>query len=391
MNALLFPPKILIVTYSFPPDSGGVAGASFDMAKDFVEMGWTVSVLTILCPHLNGSLVKDPCPVIRLSPEECINKHQIAENVITDVCPNVVIIHSWSEWMRTEVMDVCGERAIPVIIRPHGIGTDFGSYFRINIPPFFGLAQWVLSFIKFRKQVNMASKLAQIVFLANYGAVTQCYDCYVAQKKKLKNIKAIPNTFKPFNLSKKVFRENHGLNDCLLFSCLASASSLKKQREVVHMVKKSSIKGCIFLFIIPEVNEYSQLVEKEAGDDPRFRFIYNLPRDEVKSAVAESDVVFLFSNQEQQPLVLLEAMSCGVPWLAPNVGSISTLKGGIVLKKRNKKFFLNAIQSLQDKSLRISLGKEGYDTWNKNYSPDVVYAQWSDLIKGILSKNIKNE
>lgn len=41
----------------------------------------------------------------------------------------------------------------------------------------------------------------------------------------------------------------------------------------------------------------------------------------------ESDAVFLYSYQEQQPLSILEAMSCGVPWFAPDAGALSTLEG----------------------------------------------------------------
>lgn len=73
-------------------------------------------------------------------------------------------------------------------------------------------------------------------------------------------------------------------------------------------------------------------MEQAIGDDPRFRILYRLPRPEVEAAITESNAVFLYSFQEQQPLSILEAMSCGVPWFAPDAGALSTLEGGIVLK-----------------------------------------------------------
>ncbi len=65
-------------------------------------------------------------------------------------------------------------------------------------------------------------------------------------------------------------------------------------------------------------------MEQAIGDDPRFRILYNLPRPEVEAAIMESAAVFLYSYQEQQPLCILEAMSCGIPWFAPDVGAVST-------------------------------------------------------------------
>lgn len=69
-------------------------------------------------------------------------------------------------------------------------------------------------------------------------------------------------------------------------------------------------------------------MEQAIGDDPRFRILYRLPRLEVEAAIMESNAVFLYSYQEQQPLSILEAMSCGVPWFAPDAGALSTLEGG---------------------------------------------------------------
>ena len=61
----------------------------------------------------------------------------------------------------------------------------------------------------------------------------------------------------------------------------------------------------------------------------------------------ESDAVFLYSYQEQQPLSILEAMSCGVPWFAPDAGALSTLEGGIVLKNTSPSVLEKAVESLK--------------------------------------------
>lgn len=101
----------------------------------------------------------------------------------------------------------------------------------------------------------------------------------------------------------------------------------KRQLLFIRHVKRSHLRHIIFLFLIPQRNAYAEQMEQAIGDDPRFRILYRLPRLEVEAAIMESDAVFLYSYQEQQPLSILEAMSCGVPWFAPDAGALSTLRG----------------------------------------------------------------
>lgn len=121
------------------------------------------------------------------------------------------------------------------------------------------------------------------------------------------------------------------------------------------------------------------------GDDPRFRILYNLPRPEVEAAIMESAAVFLYSYQEQQPLCILEAMSCGIPWFAPDVGAVSTLKGGIILKKTSSATLEKTVGALTDEKFRERRGQEGLRQWQEQYDPSVVYQQWEDLLSSIAS------
>ncbi|QWP30283.1 glycosyltransferase [Akkermansia muciniphila] len=101
----------------------------------------------------------------------------------------------------------------------------------------------------------------------------------------------------------------------------------KRQLLFIRHVKRTHLQQITFLFLIPQRNSYAEQMEQAIGDDPRFRILYRLPRPEVEAAITESNAVFLYSFQEQQPLSILEAMSCGVPWFAPDAGALSTLEG----------------------------------------------------------------
>lgn len=154
----------------------------------------------------------------------------------------------------------------------------------------------------------------------------------------------------------------------------------KRQLLFIRHVKRSRLRHIIFLFLIPQRNAYAEQMEQAIGDDPRFRILYRLPRLEVEAAIMESDAVFLYSYQEQQPLSILEAMSCGVPWFAPDAGALSTLEGGIVLKNASPSALEKAVESLTDETTRETLGRKGLRQWEARYAPDAVNQEWEQLL-----------
>jgi glycosyltransferase involved in cell wall biosynthesis len=94
----------------------------------------------------------------------------------------------------------------------------------------------------------------------------------------------------------------------------------------------------------------------------------------------------LFATHEQQPLVILEAMSCHKPWICTNVGSVGEMKGGIVLKNRSPKHLLDALETMQNPLTRKRYGDEGFKQWRESYSPENVYARWDRLLDDIIVK-----
>ncbi|MBS7152968.1 MAG: glycosyltransferase family 4 protein [Akkermansia sp.] len=378
---------ILLVSPSFPPMEGGVAMATYEMARDLQCLGWDIHVLTPESGLPPDSSLPDPCSVTRIS---FVSSHETRHRI--DAClehihPSLVIFHSWQDWHLDYMAALCRERNIPMIIRSHGCHTDFHSFFRIQYPPFFGIKKWITSFPTIRRNVNKITGHLHLVCLDDHGSLFKGYDYYYAKKRGMPNFTVIPNTFLPLQPSSFSFRKKYHLEHSLLFSCPASASVRKNQKAFIRHVKKSNIKGIQFIFLVPQYKSYAEQKEKEADGDPAYRFFYGLPRHEVQAAIIESNAVFLYSIQEQQPLTLLEAMSCGVPWIAPDVGGISTLQGGIVLKKRNTRNLQQALLQMTQENTRKILSLAGKQFWCHRYSPKVVYQQWEILFNDLLKKN----
>lgn len=378
--------RILIVAYTFPPGEGGVGMASFEMAKGLCALGWDVHALT-----RDQNLPDDPsrpvcCPVTSMPDsltEDSPRLKKYLDALLDGLKPDFIIYHSWSNWCRKELMEYAGSHRIPFILRSHGAATNFSAFFRLRYPPFFGMKKWISSFLSIRKSVLRTGKdapLNRLVFLESCGTPFKGFDYYYASKLKLPNACCIPNTFPALQRGTPFFREKYGLTGVSVFTCPASACTTKQQLLFIRHAKRMDLQNIVFLFLVPQRNPYAEQMEKAIGDHPGFRILYDLPRYEVEAAISESDAVFLYSYQEQQPLCILEAMSCGIPWIAPDIGCISVLEGGIMLKSRTPRCLKKAITSMLDPDTRKSLGASGLRQWQQRYAPRAVYAQWEALL-----------
>lgn len=73
------------------------------------------------------------------------------------------------------------------------------------------------------------------------------------------------------------------------------------------------------------------------------------------------------------------------PMVAPDVGAVSTLKGGIILKKTSPATLEKTVGALTDEKFRERRGQEGLWQWQEQYDPSAVYQQWEDLLSSIPS------
>jgi glycosyltransferase involved in cell wall biosynthesis len=108
-------------------------------------------------------------------------------------------------------------------------------------------------------------------------------------------------------------------------------------------------------------------VAAAAARDARVTLLGALPRDEVAGAMAESDVLVLPSIAEATPLVLLEAMSHGLPWIASDTcGSAPDLAGGAIVAQ--SEFATTIERLLGDETGRARLAAAGRAAYEAEYS-----------------------
>lgn len=90
----------------------------------------------------------------------------------------------------------------------------------------------------------------------------------------------------------------------------------------------------------------------------------------VGAALRAADLFLFTSRIECAPLVILEAMAHGTPWVSYDVGNVSELAGGVVVRDRDEQ--VRAALDILD-GRRPELGAEGHDAWQAGH-------RWQDVV-----------
>ena len=142
------------------------------------------------------------------------------------------------------------------------------------------------------------------------------------------------------------------------------------------------------LYIIGDGKEYNnlnKLIEESKLEDRVILTGYK-NKEEIEKYMLESSLFLMASISEGLPMVLLEAMSYGVPCIAYHTDSgtddiIKNNKNGYIINNRNEKEYINKIeQVIKDEKLRTKLGKEAKNTAYE-FSKERITEKWLKILK----------
>lgn len=172
---------------------------------------------------------------------------------------------------------------------------------------------------------------------------------------------------------------------------LVAIGRLSKEKgfdDLLRLFKKISTKHPDWkLNIVGDGMERNNLLdlarELKLGDKVVFHGYQN--KDYINNVLLESSIYVMTSHTESFGLVLIEAMSYGVPCVSYTSAQganeiISDCETGYLIKNRSEDEMIEKIELLiEDEKLRNKLGKNAR-LRSKNYSNEVVLDKWSKII-----------
>jgi len=177
---------------------------------------------------------------------------------------------------------------------------------------------------------------------------------------------------------------------------LLHVSSMKEEQKnitgIIRTLKRlSEVRQDFMMTFVGDVQPDQKALAGELGlPEEMITFTGELPHTEVAKAMQQSGIFVMFSNVENLPCVILEAMSCGLPVLASDTGGIREWIrefNGIVVQPRNEDKLLEALVFMLDNYKKFSKG-ELHRFADAHFSNGVIAGKFHDIYKDAL--NLKN-
>lgn len=349
--------NIGITTFTYLPNKDGVAEASRVMAEGLSRMGWETTVYT------SGSPQKDP---------ETIHGVNVRRYAITDARPgrlptgdeprryvedilgashDVLVIQCWDSWNSQLLAPHLRGISCPIVYVSHGYGRHIYSFAKA---PSLGIWSWLKwlwwSLSKLPLMMKAGRKL---VFLSKRKDFGRFIDHHLACLLKHPGIAFIPNSFdeKEFQIEKGQFRSKLDLSDeQVLFLCVANYSERKNQILAMEAFLDAAIPEAVLVFVGSESNDYFLKLQNayrlrcQEGATGQVIFCTGMSRPETIEAYVDATCFVLSARAETQPIVLLEAMAAGIPWISTDTGCVREMPGGMVVRSRS--FMTKAMQRI---------------------------------------------
>ena len=152
------------------------------------------------------------------------------------------------------------------------------------------------------------------------------------------------------------------------------------------------------LYILGDGNEFDNLSKlvKELKIEDRVTMPGYVRKEDMPNYLIQSSIFLMASITEGLPMVLLEAMSYGIPCVAYETASgvndiIKNECNGYVIKNRNQEEFVKCIDKLiDDDNLRNNMGKEALKTAKMFYKDEVI-KKWLVFLRSVNSNENEKE
>ena len=318
-------------------------------AKTYVAAGHDVTVATSgLCKSdyidkASGAIVKEFDVVgSALVYRPIKGEFERYINFLVESYYDIVIFNAWHTWSTDIPLQHLNKIHGKKYVYSHGISINWLTARQ----PIVSLVKFILSRPYWWKLKKSICFLEGIIFLAKGGCDSR-FDDYIFAKKNNVPIKVIPNAS---SLMPDVVGLN--LSDWRSRTGVLAVGSYDWQKGHDYAIRayaSSSLKNQVPLIIFGQkFNAYSDYLKKLAaslGINPGYiSFHEDVFGKDLMRAYLSARVMIFGSHTECQPLVLIDAMSAGLPFVARRSGSIPSMLGGVtVVSQKEASTFLTEI------------------------------------------------
>ena len=363
------PRNILIACFGFYPQTHGVAEVAYRHALGLHRLGYRITVIT-----RGKSSIKLPFEVVYV--EQKFHYQQL----IKESAAEVIFVHGWSNWASEWLIELLPLRAKVVLV-------SHGTNFNVRLGGFRGFVWW----LRQRRQGWYFDKKMRsfdhYVFLSDVPEPQRMSDVVWVKKHHFSSYSVIPNGARPAfgTPSTRDFRLENSLPNGQMLLCVSNYTPTKGQWELVKWFREMQLTDTVLVLIGSEFNRFADRLKRLAGEElNQTIFLFEQQTEAQIHAAYRSASIFVSATlTEVQPLMLLDAMAAGVPFLCRDVGVVKELPGGVCFDSKPT-FQVQLRRLVADSLWRSQLGKEGCRTIQTTYNWNKVASLYHQLITKLL-------
>ena len=374
--------RVLITTFTFPPNQDGVAMASFNLATGLIAQGFDVTVATRRLPTRAGDEIAG-VRVFEFAVDGSANARfkftgeveRYIEFVRTFKC-EFIVCQYWDAWSTALAQKAFRDNPAKKILVSHGFLSHLLTF---HPRPYFGIGVWLGSLPIALAAPRTMQSYDHVVFLSERRDFRRFFDHRLAHWIGYKSHSIIPNgvsrdVTQPTNVN---FREKYGIKTQEIVLNVANYSDRKNQILALNVFAKANVTNSTMVFIGSERNDYTVRLEEHlrrlraSGFNLPVKILFEVSRPDVVAAMQSASVFLLTAKAETMPFALLEAITASLPFVSTNVGCVEEIPGGKVANSRRN--LVRHLRSLlQDRTIREELGRTGSSiakaefTWERN-------------------------
>lgn len=177
-------------------------------------------------------------------------------------------------------------------------------------------------------------------------------------------------------------------NEVFTFLHVSSLVERKNPDKIIKAAKRLYDSGYTFKLDIggSDSPEMKNLIETLSASSYISTFEL-LPLKEVAQKMQQSDVLVLFSENETQGCVLVEANACGIPVISSNVGGVPEFvnkTSGILVEKDDEEALFQAMENVILQKIKFENPENLHLQIKEKYSPEIIGKAFTYVYENVL-------
>jgi len=194
---------------------------------------------------------------------------------------------------------------------------------------------------------------------------------------------------------KKDFRRKYGIaEDAIVLVSIARLFMLKGHEYIIESAKELSKRfdKAVWLFVGDgNLSDHFKNQVRQLGLADKIKFTGLLPPSQIPLAIQSSNILVHCSLREGLARTLPQAMLCGKPAISFDVDGarevVNETTGRLIEPKNVEQLTKACAELIEDKQLRIKLGRQGRDSVKEKFAPEKMVDTIEEVYQKLLEKN----